>query len=56
MLEKMVGVNVGTQPSDVAVTAEVNSLIDRLIAGGNTTSIMKGTCASVLGSAAMPVQ
>ena len=49
---------VGTSDADflAALRAEVNTLIDRLIPGGNTTAIMKGTCAATLGSAAMLVQ
>ena len=57
LLAGMVGLNIPTQPDTTAVTAEVNSLIDELIVGSGTTdAIMKGACASVLGSAAMLVQ
>ncbi|HEY5645194.1 MAG TPA: LamG-like jellyroll fold domain-containing protein [Pseudomonadales bacterium] len=57
LVARMVGLNLPTQPDAAGVEAEVNALIDRLIAGsGNTNAIMKGACASVLGSAAMLVQ
>ncbi|MEZ5550579.1 MAG: LamG domain-containing protein [Pseudomonadales bacterium] len=57
LLANMVGLNLPTQADPAEVTAEVNALIDRLIGGpSNTDSIMKGACASVLGSAAMLVQ
>jgi hypothetical protein len=56
LINRMVGRNIATQPEITELTNEVNALIDRLIPGGQTTSIMKGACASVLGSAAMLVQ
>jgi len=56
LIDHIVGRNIATQPQVTALTTEVNNLIDRLLPGGNTTSIMKGACASVLGSAAMLVQ
>jgi hypothetical protein len=56
LIDNMVGRNIATQPEITELTNEVNALIDRLLAGGQTTSIMKGACASVLGSAAMLVQ
>jgi hypothetical protein len=57
LISKIVGLNLPTQPDTVAVEAEVNALINRLIPGtGDTNAIMKGACASVLGSAAMLVQ
>jgi hypothetical protein len=56
LIDNMVGRNIATQPELTELTNEVNALIDRLIPSGQTTSIMKGACASVLGSAAMLVQ
>jgi hypothetical protein len=57
LVARMVGVNLPTQPDEAAVAAEVDDLLDRLIAGaGDTNAIMKGACASTLGSAAMLVQ
>lgn len=56
LIDNMIGRSLPTQPDLTALNAEVDSLIDRLLPGGNTTSIMKGACASVLGSAAMLVQ
>ncbi|MEM8767299.1 MAG: LamG domain-containing protein [Pseudomonadota bacterium] len=57
LVANVVGINLPTQPDEAAVAAELNTLMDQLIAGsGNTIAIMKGTCASALGSAAMLVQ
>ena len=56
LIDNMVGRNVATQPQISELTDEVDALITRLQPGGQTTSIMKGACASVLGSAAMLVQ
>ncbi len=57
LVANVVGINLPTQPDEAAVAAELNALMDQLIAGsGNTIAIMKGTCASALGSAAMLVQ
>ena len=56
LINNIVGINVTTQPDLAVLRAEVNNLIDRLLANGDTTAIMKGACASVLGSAAMLVQ
>jgi hypothetical protein len=57
LLDNIVGQNLPTQPDIAAVTAELNSLINILMAGpANTNAIMKGSCASVLASAAMLVQ
>ena len=61
IIEKMVG-DIGTQPDPTAVRNELDDLIDRLSACGGACepdrveSIMKASCAAVLGSAAMLVQ
>jgi len=57
LIQATVGLNLPTQPDPVSVAAELNSLIDVLLTGSaDTNAIMKGTCASALGSAAMLVQ
>lgn len=57
LIERVIGINLPTQPDPVDVEAELNVLLNRLIAGsGTTNAIMKGTCAAALGSAAMLVQ
>ena len=62
LVDNFVGQGIGTQPDIVDLTAEVNDLVDRLMACGGscepdrTERIVKGACASVLGSAAMLVQ
>lgn len=55
------GTNLATQPADADVSAELSSLIDRLVASDSTSanrtaSITKATCAAVLGSAAMLIK
>ena len=62
LVNRMVGVGISTQPDITALTGEVNSLVDSLIACGTsctadrTERVVKAACASVLGSAAMLVQ
>ncbi len=62
ILDNMLGGNISSQPDALAVTSELNSLIDRLTACGNscpsnhTKTVVKASCAAVLGSAAMLVQ
>jgi hypothetical protein len=62
LLAKMlVMASVSSQPDPVATKTEVSALIDRLTIGcggscATTTGVVKGACASVLGSAAMLVQ
>ena len=57
LVDNMVGNGIGTQPDLVALRAEVNSLVDGLILSGTSTeTIVKASCASVLGSAAMLIQ
>jgi hypothetical protein len=62
LVANILGLNLPTQPTVALLEGEVNNLIDRLAnCGGSCESdrverIMKGACASVLGSAAMLVQ
>ena len=62
LVANMLGANLPTQPDVTALSGELNALIDRLAnCGANcevdrVERIMKGTCAAVLGSAAMLVQ
>ncbi|MEQ9452787.1 MAG: LamG domain-containing protein [Pseudomonadales bacterium] len=62
LIDNMVGNGIGTQPDLTDLTAEVNALVDGLVACGGsceadrTERVVKGACASVLGSAAMLVQ
>jgi hypothetical protein len=62
IIENMVGLGIATQPQIAEVTTELNDLIDRLTTNcagcGNerVASVMKASCAAVLGSAAMLVQ
>ncbi|MGE0624889.1 MAG: LamG domain-containing protein [Pseudomonadales bacterium] len=57
LVQKMVGLNLPTQPDPTDVETEIDALLTRLISGpGDTNAIMKGACASTLGSAAMLVQ
>jgi len=69
LVDRILGIGVQTQPDAVDVEGELannafnpltlqpENLIDRLIAGGtDTRAISKGTCAAVLGSAAMLIQ
>jgi len=57
LVTRMVGLNLPTQTDTTDVEAELDALLTRLIGGsGDTNAIMKGACASALGSAAMLVQ
>jgi hypothetical protein len=62
LIDNMIGANITTQPNLTTVRAEVNSLITALANCGGacfpdqTERVVKGACASVLGSAAMLVQ
>lgn len=62
LINNMVGVGISTQPDLADLRAEVNALVDDLIACGGsceadrTERVVKAACASVLGSAAMLVQ
>ena len=62
LLDKMIGTSLNTQPDRTAVATELNNLIDRLTACGascpanHTKTVVKASCAAVLGSAAMLMQ
>jgi len=62
LLDKLVGDNLNTQPSNIDVETELNSLIDTLsncagsCASDRTETVVKATCAAVLGSATTLVQ
>jgi len=64
LLENFVGNNLDSQPSDSAVSTELNNLIDTLTtcsantscASDRTETVVKATCAAVLGSAITLVQ
>ena len=62
LLNNMIGTGLTTQPDRSAVTTELNNLIDRLTACGgscpadHTKTVVKASCAAVLGSAAMLLQ
>ncbi|MEM9623580.1 MAG: LamG domain-containing protein, partial [Pseudomonadota bacterium] len=61
LVNNMVGNGISTQPDDASLRAEVTSLVTRLstCAGAcpadQTENVVKGACASILGSAAMLV-
>jgi len=61
LFERLVGLDIPTQPERAAVVAELDALTDRLTACGGACEpdrverVMKGLCAAVLGSAAMLV-
>ncbi len=62
LIDNMVGNGISTQPALAALRAEVNSLVDNLIActgsceSDRTERVVKAACATVLGSAVMLVQ
>lgn len=62
LMDRLVGTSIATQGDVATLEAEVNDLIDRLTACGGsceadrTERVVKGACASVLGSATMLVQ
>jgi hypothetical protein len=64
ILDRMIGIDIASQPDRASVEAELNSLIDRLTACGptdtcdaqHTRNVAKASCAATLGSAAMLVQ
>lgn len=64
VLDRMVGINLATQPDRMALEQELNQLIDGMIQGCNATTcpasrtqaVVKATCAAVLPSAAVLVE
>jgi hypothetical protein len=61
LLENLVGDNINTQPTNTAIETELNGLIDKLTVcsgncGGRTETIVKASCAAVLGSAVTLIQ
>lgn len=62
LMDRLVGSGIDSQGEIATLSAEVNSLIDTLVACGGaceadrTERVVKGACASVLGSATMLVQ
>lgn len=62
LMDKAVGVGLTSQPTIAEVRGRLNTLMDALTAcggtcpAGRTEAVVKGTCASVLGSAAMLIQ
>ena len=62
LLDRMLGVNVATQPNRAAARAELDALAARLTAGaagcapGRTAIVTKASCAAVLGSAVTLLQ
>jgi hypothetical protein len=62
LLDRMLGVNVATQPNRAAARAELDALAGRLTAGaagsapGRTAIVTKASCAAVLGSAVTLLQ
>lgn len=62
LLDNIIGSGLSTQPDSAAVESELGNLIDRLTACGGsceadrTETVVKASCAAVLGSAAMLIQ
>ena len=62
LLDRLIGSNLTSQPDVPAVTAELNALMNRLTTCGGacpsdrTRTVVKASCAAVLGSAALLVQ
>nr|WP_136250731.1 LamG domain-containing protein [Ningiella ruwaisensis] len=62
--QKVLGTNISTQPDSAEVYSEISSLIDRLSACSNTNScssdtgitVVKASCAAIIGSAALVMQ
>jgi len=57
LLQKAVGVNVGSQPTDTEVRTELNALIDRLAGkpGASSATVAKAACAAALGSGVLSI-
>ncbi|HEY4644829.1 MAG TPA: LamG domain-containing protein [Steroidobacteraceae bacterium] len=57
LYNRAVGLNLQSQPTLATVSGELNSLIDRLLAGSaNTTTVVTAVCAATIGSAVTTVQ
>ena len=64
LTNRMLGNNIGSQPNNASVTAELNHLVDRLTqctqtnscSASTTRNVAKASCAAVLGSAAVVIQ
>jgi hypothetical protein len=57
LLQKVVGANLASQPTDGDIRTELNSLIDKLKGNGaNTATIAKAACAAALGSGVLTIQ
>lgn len=64
ILDRMIGIDVASQPDRASVEAELNNLIDRLTTCGpadtcdaqHTRNVAKASCAATLGSATMLIQ
>jgi hypothetical protein len=57
LLQKAVGTNIASQPSDADVRAELESLIDRLASkpGASSANVAKAACAAALGSGVLSI-
>jgi Concanavalin A-like lectin/glucanases superfamily len=57
LLQKAVGSNIGSQPSDADVRTELGNLIDRLASkpGASSTNVAKAACAAALGSGVLSI-
>jgi hypothetical protein len=56
LLQKVVGTNVGSQPSDAAVRAELHALIGKLsVPGASSSNVAKAACAAALGSGVLTI-
>jgi hypothetical protein len=58
LLQKAVGTNIGSQPNDADIRAELSSLIDRLASkpGASSANVAKAACAAALGSGVLSIQ
>jgi mono/diheme cytochrome c family protein len=56
LLEKVVGINIATQPEQEEVREELALLIDRLVANGaSSANVAKAACAAALGSGVLSI-
>lgn len=62
LLDKLVGANISTQPTNASIETELDGLMDTLTAcagscpAGRTETVVKASCAAVLGSAVTLIQ